>query len=249
MKEIINKIKEKKPLDRLDDDYVKEFIGLFLKKDPKLNKKLLNNELKKKDFEKIVKNVRNELNKTYGQFWLDNNLDLNSHRSTKEREKFYSDFYKKIFNVTGKVNSILDLGAGLNPLTYKYINDYKNVYFYSIELTKKDCEQIKSVFGKDKIKGEIIQADLRVYNKFPKVDLCLMLKLVESLETNGHKLAEYLINSIKAKFIVVSFSTVDVKGRRMNYPRRGWIEKLLERLDLYYEIFEEHNEIFYVIKK
>jgi len=35
----------------------------------------------------------------------------------------------------------------------------------------------------------------------------------------------------------------------MNYPRRGWFEIMLKRLNYNFEKFETSNEIFYIVKK
>src|SRR3989338_7177613 len=122
MEEIVKKIKEKKPLDNLDDDYVLGFIDEFFKKEPKLKKKYENQSLKKIDVKKIVKNVRNDLNRFYGQFWLSDSIRESSHRSVRERNLFYEKFYYEIFFRIGiDFKSILDLGCGLNPLTYNLI--------------------------------------------------------------------------------------------------------------------------------
>ena len=76
-----------------------------------------------------------------------------------------------------------------------------------------------------------------------------MFKILESLENKGHLLSEHLIKSFKADYIIVSFSTVDIKGRKMNYPRRGWFEIMIKRLGFDFEIYEDYNEIFYIVKK
>jgi len=96
--ELISKIKAKKPLNRLDDEFVDYFIVEFFKSNPKLKKKFLDGKLKKKDFEFVVKNVRNGLNRIYGQFWIDDNLSLESHVSTKERINDFIYIYNILFN-------------------------------------------------------------------------------------------------------------------------------------------------------
>ncbi len=244
--ELINKIKEKKPLDKLDGNFVKYFIEEFFKRNFKLKKKFSDEKFKSKDFEIVVKNVRNELNRIYGQFWIGDELNLESHKSTKERLEYYDYIYKKIFDITGKPKRILDLGAGLNPLSYKSIKD---VYFIATELTDYDFDKIKEIFKKDRIKGEVIKLDLFNYEKLPEADVCFMFKLLDIIETKGHKLAEKLIKDADCKYIVISFSVIDVKGRKMKYPKRMWFEVMVKRLGFNFNTFEISNEIFYVVGK
>ena len=246
-KTLISKIKEKKPLDRLDNVFVKTFIEKFFNTNPKIKKKFNENKFKKKDLEYVIKNVRNELNRIYGQFWLDKDLELSSHKSTKERRNYYSYIYKKILEYTGKPGKVLDLGAGLNPLSYHILG--RDIYFIATELTDYDCNIIKDIFRKNKIKGDVIKLDLFSYNNLPKADVCFMFKLLDALDINDHKFSEKLMKNIDVKYVVVSFSTKSIRDKRMNYPRRGWFEIMLNRLNYKFTKFEIENEIFYVVCK
>ncbi len=242
---IINKIKEKKSLISLDDSYVDYFINKFLNLNYKIKKKYINNNLKKSDLIMIVKGVRNELNKTYGQFWLNELNNLESHKSTKERINNYKKIYDNIFKITGVPKVLFDISAGLNPITYSLIKN--NTYFIVSELTDNDCKRLANYFKKENINGNVIKINLFNYEKLPKSDICLLFKILDLFD--DHKLAEKLIKDIETKYIVVSFSTIDINNKRMNYPKRGWFEKMLGRINLTYNKFETNNEIFYIIKK
>ncbi|MDP3026296.1 MAG: hypothetical protein Q8N63_01205, partial [Nanoarchaeota archaeon] len=190
------------------------------------------------------KEIRNELNKNYGIFWLNNELTLESHKSTKERLKIYEGIYKKIFSITGKPKSILDISSGLNPLSYKYMD--KDTEFIATELTKKDCEELRKYFKQNNIKGKVLQINLLEKNNFPKTDICFLFKILDLMPK---KKAEEIIKAIDSNYIIASFSLIDTHGRRMNYPLQGWFQRMLKRLNLKYELIKEENEIFYVIKK
>ncbi len=246
--EIISKIKEKKFLDRLDDAFIKCYLDEFFQKNNKLKVKFENNTLKKSEIKIIVKGVRNELNIIYGQFWNTNKeLKIEMHKSTKERLSIYNNLYKKIFDITGKPQTILDLGAGLNPLSYELIG--KDVFYFVNELTKKDCEEISKYLIKNKFKFEILEGDINKIKEFPKVDVCFMFKLLDSLDVKGHKISEELIKKINVRSIVVSFSNVTTRNRKMNYPKRGWFEVMVKRLDYKFKKLEFGNETFYILNK
>lgn len=243
---LINKIKEKKPLDRLDDAYVRERIEDFLKKNTKLAKKIDFENERNKDFKTVLKAVRDELNKRYGIFWSDE-FNLESHRSSKERMGFYNELYKKIFAITGKPNSILDISAGLNPLSIKYMDGFEGKYV-STELAQKDCEMINRYFKENKINGKAIQQDITKNLEFPEADVVFLFKVFDSVEEKGHKLAERILKDLKCRYAVISFATRTAWGKKMNFPNRGWIERLFERLELSYKKLEFENEVFYVVR-
>jgi hypothetical protein len=92
MMDVIKKIRTKKELKDLDEDYIVNRVG-------KLNLK------NKEDF----KNLRAQLRKVYGMF-----KNLKFTRS--------DEVYDKIFAVTGKPKKILDLGCGVNPLHFPFKN-------------------------------------------------------------------------------------------------------------------------------
>ena len=244
---LIRKIKEKKSLENLDDEFIKEYVNNYFKDNPKI-KEILEKHPKperSKEFKDIIKEVRNEMNRMYGIFKLDKNLALESHTSTMERIRIYPYIYKKIFSITGEPKRILDISCGLNPLSYKYLG-YKPHYI-ATELTKKDCDILEKYFKKEGIKGEVLHVDLFKDYKFPKADVAFLFKVLSNL--NDKKLAERIINNLEVKYIIASFSLITVGGRRMNYPLQGWFQRLLKRLNLKYNLIKEENEIFYVIKK
>jgi len=242
---LISKIKEKKPLDRLDDSIVLDRIILFLNKNPKIMKKIDYTNEKNSGFKEVLKNVRDELNKRYGVFWS-SSMTLEGHKSSAERQEFYSEIYKKIFSITGMPSKILDVSCGMNPLSIPYMN-FRGEYI-GTELAAKDCAALNKWFSQNKIKGKVIQVDLTKKFELPSSDVVFLFKVFDSVEEKGHKLAEEILKKLDCKYAVVSFATASVRGVKMNFPHRGWIERLVSRLGLSYEKLEFENEIFYVVK-
>lgn len=236
---LIKRIKEKKPLDRLDDGYIDSRVSEFLKKNPKLKIDFENN--KNKGFKYAVKAVRAELHKSYALFW---GKDL--HRSAIERNEFYNALYKRIFAITGKPSVILDISAGLNPFYFPF-KDFKCRYI-ATELSLKDCNRIEMFFKKNGINGKALQADLKKDFKLPSADVVFLFKVLDSIESKGHKTAERIIKNLNTKYAVVSFATRTVGGKKMRFPRRRWFEIMIERLGFRYSVIEFSNEIFYVVK-
>ena len=249
VKELVGDIKSKKELSGIMDDLVRDEIERYLVKNPKLNPD------KAKDCKQIVKGVRSVLRKSVGVFINPKKSTplgdlLQKHESTKERLNIYPELYKRIFHITGKPKTILDIGCGLNPLSYSYLGAKPKYYAYDVNSLAIDI--VKDFFKIRKINGKAGLMNLRQKEKLelPSADICFMFKLLDSIELEkGHKLAEKLIKQVKSRWLTVSFSTRTLSGKKMNHPYRGWIEQLCKRLGYFYDILEYDNEIFYLIRK
>ncbi|HZX12445.1 MAG TPA: hypothetical protein VFE88_03230 [Candidatus Nanoarchaeia archaeon] len=250
IKELIQKIKEKKPLHRLDDPFVEEHIIKYFILNPNIKKRLEATTPahleKSKHFKATVKAVRKELNRVYGTFW-EEGTTFSSHQSTRERSTIYPTLYKRIFTITGTPRSILDLGCGLNPLSYPSMN-FKGMYT-ATELTSKDCELLQNIFEQQGIKGKVVRVNLLKETALPRADMCFLFKILDVLDSKNHKLSERILKSLNCTWIIVSFSTTTLRHRIMNVPRRGWFERMLNRLQWKYHTITFENEIFYLIRR
>jgi len=268
IKEIIAKIKEKKEFNAIEDRFVRTELIKYFKQNPKAMKAMQEGRTRSEDYKQTVKHVRAVLRRVYGVFLTkasqerekylaeeDYKKILETHLSTKERLPIYPEIYEKIFAMTGKPKVILDLGCGLNPLSYPYMK--VDAEYYASELNKADCEFLEKCFAKMKIKGKAIALDLteaakkpELLKKFPKADVCFLFKILDEVEEKkGRKASETLIKNIDADWLVISFATKKVTGKPMKYPYRRWLEQMLARLGYEFKIIKESNEIFYVVKK
>jgi hypothetical protein len=267
LNDLIKEIKRKKELSELDDKFVKEELNRFFKREAKIFKKLKEDlNPKSKEYKKVVKEVRAKLRRSYGLFRVEKeskNLKeliktkdyqkiLETHSSTKERLSFYNQLYKNIFRITEIPKTILDLGAGINPLSFSHM-ELKKVNYYAYDLSKEEVKILNQFFKDKKINGKAGILDLlntKKVKKLPKADLAFLFKMTDVLDKGkGHKTSEEVITAIPAKFIIVSFPTLTMSGKPMNHPRRGWIELMCKRLGYKLNILEFSNEIFYVLEK
>ncbi len=222
----------------------------------------------------IIKKVRAELRTRYGMFKLNkgrkieallgrlkevlkkNALDapesldvhrllLAAHRSTAERLDSYDSLYENIFATTGKPASILDLGCGLNPVSYPFM-DLKEVTYHAREWAQGDVDLLKRYFAIIGLKGTVERQDLLADHEFPKVDICFLWKILDVIENQKRGVAFDLLDSINSKWIVISFATKTLGGSSMR-TKRVWFTKLLERLNWASQSFQTDNEIFYLV--
>src|SRR3989344_7207208 len=271
LNQIIKDIKSKKELRNLDDEFIKEKLDVYLQKNHlELNKEF--KQLKRSSSYKLMlKAIRKDLREFYGAFIVErpslnalkealknktllqtmpeHNRILLTHRSTKERLAYYNEAYSKIFKSV-KPKSILDLAAGLNPISFPYMN-LKDVYYIATELTKKDCRFLKEYFSLIKIKHKVIQLDLlKGYKRLTniKADLCFLLKTLYSLEKVRRNISKEILKNIDSKYVIVSFSIKSLSGKKP-IKERGWFHRILRELRLDYTTFKTENELFFILKK
>lgn len=268
IKELIAKIKEKKEFASIEDSFIEQEIEKCFNQDKKARLAVSEGRIRSEEYKKAVKAVRAVLRRIYGVFLTKESAKreeyleqarfdkiLETHLSTRERIILYPHLYQNIFAITGEPKVILDLGCGLNPASYPYMNI--KAEYYAAEISKDDVDFLNKYFKKAGIKGKAAQLDLikavknpQLLNQFPKADVCFLFKVLDEIEAKkGRKRSEELIKAINAKWVVISFATRIVTGKPMKCPERRWLEQMLTRLGYSFKIIKEVNEIFYVVKK
>ncbi len=251
---LIADIKQKKELRSIDSEFVKENLLRYLQQYPSFDF-----NPKSALYKKIIKEIRARLRRSYGLFrqekidWSsDPESILKQHSSTKERFSFYPELYSRVWKITGKPKVILDLACGVNPFSVQFMG-LKDVHYYASDLNEEEIKQINLFFKKQNILGEASVLNLLNFSalgKLPSADVAFLFKIVDILdERKGHKNSEAVIKALPAKYVVVSFSTLTMSGKKMNAPRRRWMEWMCKRLGYEYHILEFENELFYVISK
>ena len=241
METFINEIKKKKELRDIDNDFILDMFGRYN----------ISN-LTPKEKKVLIKDTRAKLRLIYGLFRTKQKGPiLERHASTRERLLYYKELYHHIFEITGKPKVILDLGCGVNPFSYRYLG-IKPVY-YAYDISHSEINAINGYFSRSDIKGKAEILNLMHVDevkKLPKADVAFIFKMTEMFDLGkGHKKPEEVLLQIPSKWLVVSFATRTMSGKRMTAPRRRWMEWLCTRLGWGYELIEFPNEIFYVIGK
>ena len=233
---LIKEIKKKREISEIEDSFVESSLNKTLKE---MGIKEIDS-LSDKDVKQIVKSTRAKLRIYVGRF-----KTSKKHISVEERKEFYEKL-KEIIDELG-IKSILDIGCGLNPIMIAT----RNIKYYAIDVNEEYIKIINKKFKESGIDGIALSKDVRKidYSELPFYDLVLLMKILDLLESRGHKLAEKIITSLKCKFIIVSFSTKTLSGKPMNHPQRGWIERMLNRIGYSFSMFKFRNEIFYLIRK
>jgi hypothetical protein len=263
-------------LQEISDDFVERQIFNYFQKNPATLSKFKVN-VRSTAYKKVIKDIRSQLRRIYGVFRIEEESSkrndfvdelishnriyslliekiLNTHSSTKERLPFYQEFYKKLFKITGNPHKIVDLGCGINPFSTPFM-ELKEMKYFAYDISEDEINILNKFFSwMHKLNigflGKASIMNLENFSKVPKCDLVLLLKMTDVLDRGkGHKTTETVLKRIPAKHVVLSFPTLTMSGKRMNHPRRKWIELLCHRLKYTFKTISSDNEIFYVIKK
>ena len=267
---IIEKILEKSELKNLPKSVVLEKLNnYFDEKSRRKYEELGTRFFRSKEFKKLKSLVRSELREVYGVFFeqqnknrkkylkrlikepsIDNHIKvLELHKSSKERIPFYEEVYEKIFSVTGKPNSILDLACGYNPISYPFMKI--NPSIIAVDLSSEDMKFLEEYFESQEITGIGMPLDLTKDSALEKVsnmeaDVCLLFKALDSIETRKRNYSKALLEKINCQWIVISFPTKSLGGKKeIKTSKRNWIEKNYKIK----KTINIPNEIFYIIEQ
>lgn len=217
--------------------------------------------------EEKIKLTRNLLRKVFSSFtskkiflpkdkteeWF-----LKKHLSTKERLPYYDKIYLKILKGMNKKLSIIDLGAGINGLSYNYFKKIGfDVKYIAIEAMGQFVNLMNNYFKKEKLKGKAIHLSLFELEKLKEIILktkkprvALLLKTIDSieiLEKNYSKKLIFEISPLCDKF-VLSFSIRSMIKRKKFNAKRSWIINFIEENFEILNIFEFGGEKYFIFK-
>lgn len=258
MEKLIDIISKKKEIKGIEREFIQEIIEEYIKQNPTKYELLKEKNFnpKSKEFDDIKKFTRKKLRTLHGVFQknklserkkdfylLKKDFDfesestqkfLKSHLSTYERINFYPSLYNEIEKRTGKIETLIDLACGLNPLSYSLLKDLKKAICYDIN--REEINFIKEFFEKiEKIENEVDVLDLTktkslntISNISKNIDCCFLFKTLDSLESIKRGTSKELIQKINSKFIIISFSNKTISGKNNITSKRTWFKKIID---------------------
>ena len=184
---------------------------------------------------------------------------LRKHLSTRERLDFYCEVYKRILGGLGKKFSAIDLGAGINGLSYEYFKKKGfSVNYVAVEAVGQLVNLVNAYFEKNKFDAMAVHGSLfdsekikGLVRKQKKPRVVLMFKVVDSLEMLERNYSKNLILSIAevSERIVVSFATESMVSRKKFRVNRKWFDDFVRENFKILNEFEIGAERFIVFCK
>ncbi len=257
--EIIKKITEKKEFSGFPEEDVEIAFEKF--------------ERRQTSDEDKIKLTRDLLRKVYSVFTSRKLLNLKiidrktseeilkKHISTRERFDYYFELYGRIFEriEDGKI-SVIDLGAGINGLSFKYFPKEKEISYIAVEAVGQLVDLMNYYFEKKKIsdRAKAIHESLFNLEKIKNLlkrqkgkKIIFLLKVVDSLEMIKSNYSKKFLNEVTplADLVVVSFATKSLGSKKSFKVKRYWFENFVSNSFKVLDRFELGNEIYFVFRK
>lgn len=172
---------------------------------------------------------------------------LNCHASTRERLPLAAmdELYRRVFEVTGVPESLLDLACGINPVYF--LGRLPQMRVTGVDISGQSVNIIT------RCGGHALHGDLLCEGAVPSehFDVALLFKILPLLDRQRDGAAMDVLNAVNAKYIVVSFPTRTLGGRNVgmeeNYSR--WMEEHLPESRETAARFATENELYYILKE
>lgn len=175
---------------------------------------------------------------------------LSRHASTRERLPLadMDALYGRVFAITGRPRSVLDLACGVNPL---YLGA-RGIDAAGVDISGSAVEAINrfgEVYG---MPTRAACADLLCPGAIPtaRFDMALLLKLLPLLERQRAGSSIEIMGAVNAEWLVVSFPTRTLGGRNvgMAVQYAEWMEGHVPPRRCVAGRFETGNELFYILR-
>jgi 16S rRNA (guanine(1405)-N(7))-methyltransferase len=176
---------------------------------------------------------------------------LDGHASTRERPHDLRGLYATLFELTGRPESVLDLGCGLHPFALPFMDLPRATPYHALDLDQRLVGFVDALFRKLGQEGSARAVDLLGDEPLPSADVALALKLLPTLEQQGRDAASRLLARVAARALVVSFSTRSIgggggRGRGMARQATELAERLLGSRGGTLRSLETPGELFFV---
>lgn len=252
--EIIEKIIEKKEFSQIPkDDVLKAF------------EKFDTNEYSDEEKVKFTRDLLRRVFSGFSGKKLLNPSDkseeeiLRKHLSTRERFPYYEEIYQRLLKNLPKKISIIDLGAGVNGLSYNFFNKIKkDVNYVGIEAIGQIVSIINEYFKKNKIKGKMFHLSLfnldeikEIVKEIKKPKIIFLFKVIDSLEKFERNYTKILLKEIVplADRVVISVATESWVRRKKFYANRKWLTEFIKENWQFIDDFEIGGERYLVFER
>ena len=149
---------------------------------------------------------------------------MQQHASTSERLPYLEEFFSETLASLGKIESVLDLACGLNPLAIPWMPLQPDAAYYACDIYADMITFIDHFLSHTAVAGQASVCNLIEDVPQTRVQVALLLKTIPCLEHLDRHIGARLLETIPADNILVSFPARSLGGRSKgmleNYENR-----------------------------
>lgn len=173
-----------------------------------------------------------------------------AHLSTRERQPLLDSFYRDIFAVTGPPRRLLDLGCGLNPLAFPWMDLPPSTEFLAYDIHEPRIDFINHYFALEGLSPLARVQDIALEPPGESGDVALFLKEMPRYERNYPGHGRPLLQGLNADWLVVSFPTVSTHGgRNLTNRYRDFFYELIDGTGWPVEELLYDSELVFIARK
>jgi 16S rRNA (guanine(1405)-N(7))-methyltransferase len=139
---------------------------------------------------------------------------LESHASTRERIPILTDFYERIFSITGVPRQILDLACGFNPFAIPWMNLSLDTAYRAYDLHQPRIDLINKymiLVGRPPLAEK---RDILIDPPKENADVAFFFKEAHRFEQRQHGCNRTFWESLNVRYLIVSLPASNLTGSR-----------------------------------
>lgn len=136
------------------------------------------------------------------------------HISTRERLPILDDFFTETLQHVGPVHTVMDVACGLNPLAWSWMPFDDQINYLAYDIYTGAMHFIQDFMTLLPVNGRSEVRDVLQNLPTESVDLAFILKTLPCLEQLDKKASTILLDSIQAKYLLISYPVTSLSGRR-----------------------------------
>ena len=148
------------------------------------------------------------------------------HASTQERLDILDAFYTTLLGELPPIHSVADVACGLGPLAIPWMPLAPGARYYAYDIYEDLTTFLNQALPLLGVEAYAETRDVIHHPPEVEVDVALLLKAVPCLDQVQRDAGQRLIETLRARHVVVSFPTETLCGRRkgmaVNYEARFW---------------------------
>jgi 16S rRNA (guanine(1405)-N(7))-methyltransferase len=175
---------------------------------------------------------------------------LSAHASTKERIPYLAGFYERIFAVTGKPATILDLACALNPFSFPWMGLPATTRYYAYDIHRPRLELINHYFTLQGLEPLATHQDILVDPPQIEAPVAFFFKEAHRFEQRDRGSSLKMLRALNVRYLLVSLPTSSLTGKHNLLERQRALVTGIAADDRWpVEEIIVGNEIVFVIDK